>query len=103
MNNTMPKPSSASGLRTKRRRESLSRLRPWGARSSSLVIWRAALVLVIAYPWIDQRIEDIDEQIGPGIDDCQDNQIALQQRVIARRNGLHKQTSKARPGEYQLD
>ena len=51
---------------------------------------------------IDQRVDEVGEKIDEHVGDRDQQDAALQQRIVARLDGLHGQAADARPGENRF-
>src|ERR1043166_2868564 len=100
---TMAKPKIASGFRNSRRLASPKKVRRESAGSRSTVTDVGVMESVISYTRVNKSIEDIHNQITPGINDREDNQIGLQQRIITGGNRLHEQPSHTGPAKNQFN
>src|SRR5689334_23338454 len=100
---TMANPKIASGFRNNRRLASPKKERRESEGSRNTVTDVGVMESVIAYTRINKSIEDIHNQITSGINDCEDDQIGLQQWIIAGGNGLHEQPSHTGPAKNQFN
>src|SRR5690554_5378830 len=82
-------PSSASGLRNRRRRQ-----------RGALFVWMVLTgTSVIADPWVDQAVEQVHQQVDDNEGNGDQQNRTLDRGIVAGQNGLHQQSADARPGE----